>query len=147
MHIRIKEYWFYDNITTFKLSFKALLKILKNPEKIPQKLNSLKKSLKLWKNPISKEKSLKVRALLNKPVRIRKFTDHGPNTGFYGPHVGQSECRILQSHIIILFIYHVKWFILYILLNGLTYNPAEYFTSFERIFPSPERARKNARNE
>ena len=36
---------------------------------------------------------------------------------------------------------------LYILLNGLTYNPAEYFTSFERIFPSPERARKNARNE
>ena len=35
----------------------------------------------------------------------------------------------------------------YILLNGLTYNPAEYFTSFERIFPSPERARKNARNE
>ena len=32
----------------------------------------------------------------------------------------------------------------YILLNGLTYNPAEYFTSFERIFPSPERARKNA---
>ena len=65
MHIRIKEYWFYDNITTFKLSFKALLKILKNPEKIPQKLNSLKKSLKLWKNPISKEKSLEVRALLN----------------------------------------------------------------------------------
>ena len=36
---------------------------------------------------------------------------------------------------------------IYILLNGLTYNPAEYFTSFERIFPSPERARKNARNE
>ena len=35
----------------------------------------------------------------------------------------------------------------YILLNGLTYNPAWYFTSFERIFPSPERARKNARNE
>ena len=35
----------------------------------------------------------------------------------------------------------------YILLNGLTYNPAEYFTSFERIFPSPEMARKNARNE
>ena len=23
---------------------------------------------------------------------------------------------------------------IYILLNGLTYNPAEYFTSFERIF-------------
>ena len=23
-----------------------------------------------------------------------------PNTGFYGPHVDQSECRILQSHII-----------------------------------------------
>ena len=27
----------------------------------------------------------------------------------------------------------------YILLNGLTYNLAEYFTSFELIFPSPER--------
>ena len=25
----------------------------------------------------------------------------------------------------------------YILLNGLTYNPAKYFTSFERIFQSP----------
>jgi hypothetical protein len=35
----------------------------------------------------------------------------------------------------------------YILLNGLTYNPAEYFTSFERIFPSSERESKNARNE
>jgi hypothetical protein len=52
----------------------------------------------------------------------------------------------------------------YILLNGLTYNLAEYFTSFELIFPSPERgewhsysntvifpsherARENARNE
>ena len=34
------------------------------------------------------------------PVRIRKFIDHGPNTGFYEPHVDQSECRILQSHII-----------------------------------------------
>ena len=34
------------------------------------------------------------------PVRIRKFTGHGPNTGFYGPHVHQSECRIPQSHII-----------------------------------------------
>jgi hypothetical protein len=28
-----------------------------------------------------------------------------------------------------------------------TYNPAVYFTSFERIVPSAERARKNARNE
>ena len=36
------------------------------------------------------------------------------------------------------YIYLIEW---------LTYNPAEYFTSFERIFPSPERARKNARNE
>ena len=58
-HVRIKEYWFYHNITTFKV----LLKILKNPKKILQKLNSLKISLKLWKNPISKEKSLEVRAL------------------------------------------------------------------------------------
>ena len=31
----------------------------------------------------------------------------------------------------------------YILLNGLTYNPAEYFTSFERIL----RETQNARNE
>ena len=37
------------------------------------------------------------------PVRIQEFTDHGPNTGFYGPHVNQSECRTLQSHIIIMF--------------------------------------------
>ena len=42
---------------------------------------------------------------------------------------------------------HADIIYIYILLNGLTYNPAEYFTSFERIFPSPERARKNARNE
>jgi hypothetical protein len=29
----------------------------------------------------------------------------------------------------------------------LTYNPDEYFTSFERIFASPEKARKNGGNE
>ena len=29
-------------------------------------------------------------------IRIRKFTDHGPNTGFYGPDGDQSECMILN---------------------------------------------------
>ena len=43
---------------------------------------------------------MRLKTLGKSPVRIRKFTDHGPNTGFYGPHVDQSHCRILQSHII-----------------------------------------------
>ena len=33
------------------------------------------------------------------PVQVWKFTDRGPNTVFYGPHIDQSECRILESHI------------------------------------------------
>ena len=44
---------------------------------------------------------MRLKTLGKTPIRIRKFTDHGPNTCFYGPHVDQSECRILQSHIII----------------------------------------------
>ena len=42
---------------------------------------------------------MRLKTLGKNPVRIRKFTDHGPNTGFYRPHVDQSECRI-QSRII-----------------------------------------------
>ena len=37
------------------------------------------------------------------PVPTSKVSIYGPrpNTGFYGrPHVDQSECRILQSHVI-----------------------------------------------
>ena len=44
---------------------------------------------------------MRLKTLRKSEVRIRKFTDHGPNTGFYRPHVNQSECRILQSHMII----------------------------------------------
>ena len=32
--------------------------------------------------------------------RIRKFTDRSPNTDFYGLAGDQSECRILESHVI-----------------------------------------------
>ena len=43
---------------------------------------------------------MRLKTLGKSPFRIHKFTDHGPNTGSYGPHVDQSECRILQSRII-----------------------------------------------
>ena len=47
---------------------------------------------------------MRLKTLGKSPVQIRKFTDHGPNTDFYGPPVDQSECRILQSHIIMSYI-------------------------------------------
>ena len=35
------------------------------------------------------------------PVRRQEYMVHGPNTGFYGPLINQSElCRIRQSHMI-----------------------------------------------
>ena len=48
---------------------------------------------------------MRLKTLGKSPVPM-KFTDHAPNTGFYGPHVDQSECRILQSRIIIVYPYY-----------------------------------------
>ena len=52
---------------------------------------------------------MRLKTLGKKPVRIRKFTDHGPTTGFYGPHVDQSECRFhVINHVIMLFLYFAQ---------------------------------------
>ena len=37
---------------------------------------------------------MRLKTLGKSPVRVQKFTDHGPNTGFYEPQVDQSECRM-----------------------------------------------------
>jgi hypothetical protein len=37
-------------------------------------------------------------------------TDHGPDMGFYGPLVNQSEERILKSHIIKIIITHYVYY-------------------------------------
>ena len=41
---------------------------------------------------ILQAEKMQLKTLGKSPARIRKFTDHGPNKVFYGPHVDQSEC-------------------------------------------------------
>ena len=53
----------------------------------------------------------------------------------------RSANKIVVVHIVSAYKPTTKMKYIYILLNGLTYHPAEYFTSFERIFPSPERGK------
>ena len=72
------------------------------------------------------------------PVRIWKFTDHGPNMGFYGPHVVQSECRILQSHIINLYIDCILTIIILSIPDGIVFSKKTFhcFTFFGHFLPS-----------
>ena len=48
--------------------------------------------------------TVKPEIIILKLKHVQKNTDHGLNTGFYGPNVNQSESRILKSHIIKRFI-------------------------------------------
>ena len=82
---------------------------------------------------------------MSKLSLIHSTQQAGPNTEIYGPRSEYGFLRTARRPIRMQD--SSKPYNKYILLNGLTYNPADYFTSLERIFPSPERARMTCNKE